>query len=95
VLTAHLALLGKQQNEDVRKISSWAAIIAVPTMIAGFYGMNFDYMPQASLAVRLPDRHGRNDRRLRRGVLQAPQERPVVRKIMSRFRRPAHYGRSS
>jgi magnesium transporter len=46
VLTAHLALVGKQQNEDVRKISSWAAIIAVPTMIAGFYGMNFDYMPE-------------------------------------------------
>ncbi|GAA1591336.1 magnesium/cobalt transporter CorA [Actinomadura kijaniata] len=46
VLTAHLALLGKQQNEDMRKISSWAAILAVPTMLAGFYGMNFDYMPE-------------------------------------------------
>ncbi len=45
-LTAHLALLGKQQNEDVRKISSWAAVIATPTMIAGFYGMNFDHMPE-------------------------------------------------
>ncbi|NYH55311.1 MULTISPECIES: magnesium/cobalt transporter CorA [Nocardiopsis] len=45
-LTAHLALLGKQQNEDVRKISSWAAVIAIPTMIAGFYGMNFDHMPE-------------------------------------------------
>ncbi|MFY7066338.1 magnesium and cobalt transport protein CorA [Nocardiopsis changdeensis] len=45
-LTAHLALLGKEQNEDVRKISSWAAVIAVPTMIAGFYGMNFDSMPE-------------------------------------------------
>jgi magnesium transporter len=46
VLTAHLALLGKRQNEDMRKISSWAAVIAVPTMVAGFYGMNFDYMPE-------------------------------------------------
>ncbi|GAA3978330.1 magnesium/cobalt transporter CorA [Actinomadura viridis] len=46
VLTAHLALLGKQQNEDMRKISAWAAVIAVPTMVAGFYGMNFDYMPE-------------------------------------------------
>ena len=45
VLTAHLALLGKQQNEDVRKISSWAAITAVPTMLAGVYGMNFEDMP--------------------------------------------------
>ncbi|WP_433338402.1 magnesium/cobalt transporter CorA [Spirillospora sp. CA-294931] len=46
VLTAHLALMGKQQNEDMRKISSWAAIIAVPTAIAGIYGMNFDHMPE-------------------------------------------------
>ncbi|MFB4318578.1 magnesium/cobalt transporter CorA [Actinomadura sp. 21ATH] len=46
VLTAHLALMGKQQNEDMRKISAWAAVIAVPTMIAGLYGMNFDYMPE-------------------------------------------------
>jgi len=46
VLTAHLALMGKQQNEDMRKISSWAAIIAVPTALAGIYGMNFQHMPE-------------------------------------------------
>ncbi|MEO5876240.1 MAG: magnesium and cobalt transport protein CorA [Streptosporangiaceae bacterium] len=46
VLTAHLALLGKQQNEDVRKISAWAALMAIPTMLAGIYGMNFKYMPE-------------------------------------------------
>ncbi|TYC16752.1 magnesium/cobalt transporter CorA [Actinomadura syzygii] len=46
VLTAHLALLGKRQNEDMRKISAWAAIIAVPTAIAGIYGMNFNQMPE-------------------------------------------------
>ncbi|XRQ15569.1 magnesium/cobalt transporter CorA [Actinomadura welshii] len=46
VLTAHLALVGKRQNEDMRKISAWAAIIAVPTAIAGIYGMNFDHMPE-------------------------------------------------
>ncbi|RFS83976.1 magnesium and cobalt transport protein CorA [Actinomadura spongiicola] len=46
VLTAHLALLGKQQNEDMRKISAWAAIIAVPTAVAGIYGMNFEHMPE-------------------------------------------------
>ncbi|QXJ19911.1 magnesium/cobalt transporter CorA [Actinomadura graeca] len=46
VLTAHLALLGKRQNDDMRKISAWAAIIAVPTAIAGIYGMNFDDMPE-------------------------------------------------
>ncbi|MFI0480146.1 magnesium and cobalt transport protein CorA [Actinomadura sp. 9N215] len=53
-LTAHLALLGKQQNEDMRKISSWAAIIAVPTAIAGIYGMNFDFMPELRWLLGYP-----------------------------------------
>lgn len=35
-----------QQNRDMRKISAWVAIAAVPTMIAGIYGMNFDFMPE-------------------------------------------------
>ena len=46
VLQANLAQVGVRQNEDVRKISAWVAIIAVPTMIAGIYGMNFDHMPE-------------------------------------------------
>ncbi|GGV35324.1 magnesium transport protein CorA [Actinomadura cremea] len=46
VLTAHLALVSSRQNADMRKISAWAAIIAVPTAIAGIYGMNFDHMPE-------------------------------------------------
>ena len=46
VLNAHLALVGAQQNEDMRKISAWAAILAVPTMVAGIYGMNFNNMPE-------------------------------------------------
>lgn len=35
-----------QQNKDMRKISAWVAIAAVPTMIAGIYGMNFDNLPE-------------------------------------------------
>jgi magnesium transporter len=35
-----------RQNEDVRRISAWAAIVAVPTAIAGIYGMNFEHMPE-------------------------------------------------
>jgi magnesium transporter len=46
VLNAHLAQVGMQQNEDMRKISAWAAILAVPTMITGVYGMNFRHMPE-------------------------------------------------
>ncbi|MEU7136214.1 magnesium/cobalt transporter CorA [Streptomyces sp. NPDC046261] len=44
ILSAHLAQMGVQQNDDMRKISAWAAMAAVPTMIAGVYGMNFDHM---------------------------------------------------
>ncbi|WP_433475071.1 magnesium and cobalt transport protein CorA [Spirillospora sp. CA-142024] len=54
VLTAHLALLGKQQNNDMRKISSWAAIVAVPTALAGIYGMNFDDMPELRWLLGYP-----------------------------------------
>jgi len=46
MLMAANAQQGIQQNQDMRKISSWAAIIAVPTAIAGVYGMNFDNMPE-------------------------------------------------
>ena len=46
VLTANLSQVGVRQNEDMRKISAWIAIVAVPTMIAGIYGMNFEHMPE-------------------------------------------------
>ena len=45
-LNANLAQVSMRQNEDMRKISAWVALIAVPTMIAGIYGMNFDHMPE-------------------------------------------------
>ncbi len=35
-----------QQNDTTRKLASWAAILAVPTAVAGIYGMNFEYMPE-------------------------------------------------
>ena len=35
-----------RQNEDMRRISAWVAIIAVPTAVAGIYGMNFEHMPE-------------------------------------------------
>ena len=42
----HLARISVQQNEDMRKISAGVALVAVPTLIAGVYGMNFDHMPE-------------------------------------------------
>ncbi|TDP93850.1 magnesium/cobalt transporter CorA [Labedaea rhizosphaerae] len=46
LVDATLAKITLQQNTDMRKITAWAAILAVPTMIAGIYGMNFEDMPE-------------------------------------------------
>lgn len=46
ILAANLTQISIRQNEDMRKISAWVAIAAVPTMIAGIYGMNFEHMPE-------------------------------------------------
>jgi magnesium transporter len=46
ILSAHLAQMSVRQNDDMRKISAWAAMAAIPTMIAGIYGMNFEHMPE-------------------------------------------------
>jgi magnesium transporter len=61
ILQSNLALISLQQNDVVKKISGWAAVIAVPTLIASIYGMNFEHMPElkweygypAALAVML------------------------------------------
>jgi magnesium transporter len=45
-LQATLTQVSVRQNEDMRKISAWVAIIAVPTAVAGIYGMNFEHMPE-------------------------------------------------
>lgn len=50
VLSAHLARVGVQQNDDMRRISAWVAMAAVPTLLAGIYGMNFHHMPELSWA---------------------------------------------
>ena len=46
LVQAALAKVAMEQNVDMRKISAWVAIAAVPTAIAGIYGMNFDHMPE-------------------------------------------------
>jgi magnesium transporter len=47
-LQAHLAQLSVQQNEDMRKLTAGATIFAVPTAIAGIYGMNFELWPSSN-----------------------------------------------
>jgi magnesium transporter len=45
-LQANLTQVSVRQNEDMRRITAWVAILAVPTMVAGIYGMNFKHMPE-------------------------------------------------
>jgi magnesium transporter len=45
-LDANLAQIGVRQNEDMRAMSGWAAVVAVPTLFAGIWGMNFKHMPE-------------------------------------------------
>ena len=45
-LEAHLSLTAVTQNDAMKKLAGWAAIIGVPTMVAGVYGMNFKFMPE-------------------------------------------------
>jgi magnesium transporter len=54
VLSANLTQVTVRQNEDMRRISAWVAMIAVPTLIAGIYGMNFDHMPELKWHLGYP-----------------------------------------
>jgi magnesium transporter len=45
-LNANLAQVSVRQNDDMRTISAWVAIAAIPTMFGGIYGMNFEFMPE-------------------------------------------------
>jgi magnesium transporter len=54
VLQANLSQVTVRQNEDVRRISAIVAMLAVPTMIAGIYGMNFEHMPELTWRFGYP-----------------------------------------
>jgi magnesium transporter len=53
-LTVHTTLVGQQQNDEVKKISGWAAILFTPTLIGTIYGMNFRVMPELHWAFGYP-----------------------------------------
>jgi magnesium transporter len=53
-LQANLTQASVRQNEDMRKISAWVAIFAVPTGVAAIYGMNFDNMPELGWSFGYP-----------------------------------------
>jgi magnesium transporter len=54
ILNVNLSQIGIDQNNQVKKISAWAAILIVPTLITGIYGMNFDYMPELHWLLGYP-----------------------------------------
>jgi magnesium transporter len=61
ILSVNLTIVSVQQNAamqhqnaQVQKISAWAAILAVPTLISGVYGMNFRYMPELNSILGYP-----------------------------------------
>jgi magnesium transporter len=53
-LNAHLAQLTLQQNDDMRRLTAGAALFAIPTAIAGVYGMNFQHMPELNWLFGYP-----------------------------------------
>nr|WP_221203587.1 magnesium/cobalt transporter CorA [Modestobacter versicolor] len=54
ILQAALARISVSQNDDMRRISSYAGLIAAPTLIAGVYGMNFEHMPELGWSFGYP-----------------------------------------
>jgi len=54
ILQVNSTLVAQRQNEDMKKISGWAAILFAPTLIAAIYGMNFDTMPELHWAFGYP-----------------------------------------
>jgi magnesium transporter len=53
-LGANFSLISITQNEVMKRFAGWAAIIAVPTMVAGIYGMNFEFMPEVHHPASYP-----------------------------------------
>jgi magnesium transporter len=54
IIQANLAQVTVEQNEDMRRISAWVAILAIPTAVAGIYGMNFQDMPELNWRYGYP-----------------------------------------
>ena len=53
-MSVNLSLLQIHENEVTKRLASYAALIAVPTMIAGIYGMNFTDMPELKMEYGYP-----------------------------------------
>jgi magnesium transporter len=54
ILSVNLTMVSLSQNEQVKKISAWAAILFAPTLVGTVYGMNFDHMPELHWLLGYP-----------------------------------------
>ena len=77
-LHANLTQISVRQNEDMRRISAWVAILAVPTAVAGIYGMNFDHMPELKSEFGYPGGAAVHPDRVRRPPPALQARRVVV-----------------
>ena len=53
-MSVNLALVTVRQNEIVKRLAGWGAILAVPTVVFSLYGMNFRHMPELDWALGYP-----------------------------------------
>ena len=53
-ISVNLSLINLQENEIVKRLAAYASLVAVPTLIAGVYGMNFEYMPELRMTYGYP-----------------------------------------
>jgi magnesium transporter len=51
---ARITQAGYEQNEQMKRVSSWAAILFAPTLVAGVYGMNFTHIPELDWPLGYP-----------------------------------------
>jgi magnesium transporter len=53
-MQVYLALMSVGQNDVVKKLAGWGAILAIPTMVFSLYGMNFRHMPELEMPLGYP-----------------------------------------
>ena len=53
-MTVNLSLISLQENETTKRLAAYAALVAVPTLVAGVYGMNFEHMPELKMLHGYP-----------------------------------------
>ena len=92
-ISVNLSLITLQENETTKRLAAYAALVAVPTMIAGIYGMNFKNMPELSWDFGYPLAHRHHGHPRRLPVLPLPQVRLALTGKSFRHRRatPGRY----